>query len=101
MQAPDGKMRETDVGDAEQLLCLIQSEWMFYRFIYAGKYKSNIKVFKFWKDGNHPMVLDNNYMMNQKLEYIQMNPAKARIVNEPHYYIHSSAIDYSGREMTK
>ena len=73
-----------------------RSEWMLQRFKYAGKYRANIKGHKFWQDGNHPIVLDSNDMIEQKLEYIHMNPVRAKIVAEPHHYLYSSAIDYAG-----
>lgn len=36
--------------------------------------------------------------MRQKVDYIHMNPVVAEIVAEPHHYLYSSAIDYSGRK---
>jgi putative transposase len=35
-------------------------------------------------------------MIDQRLDYIPMNPAKACIVYEPEHYIYSSARDYTG-----
>ena len=51
---------------------------------------------KFWKDDNHAIYLDpfNTEMIDQKLDYIHNNPAKAMLVEEPQHYIFSSARDY-------
>lgn len=35
-------------------------------------------------------------MMDQRLNYIHMNPVKEGLVYEVHYYPYSSAIDYAG-----
>lgn len=69
---------------------------MLYRFKYAGKYLNRIKNYKFWRDGNHAIELDSNKLIEQKLEYIHMNPVEALIVEEPEHYLFSSARDYSG-----
>lgn len=35
-------------------------------------------------------------MMDQRLDYIHMNPVKEGLVFEVHHYPYSSAIDYAG-----
>ncbi|WP_379088080.1 hypothetical protein [Pedobacter sp. UC225_65] len=45
---------------------------------------------------NHPIELWDNYMMDQKLEYVHQNPVVAGIVDEPEHYLYSSARDYAG-----
>ena len=45
---------------------------------------------------NHPIELSTNEMIDQKLEYLQMNPVEAGFVSEPHHYNYSNALDYSG-----
>ena len=42
--------------------------------------------------------LTSNEMMDQKLDYIHMNPVKAGFVDEPESYLYSSARDYAGRK---
>ena len=48
--------------------------------------------------GYHPIELTSNSGMKQKLDYIYENPVKEGIVFEPHHYVYSSAIDYSGSQ---
>ena len=63
----------------------------------ADKIKRNTK-YKVWQDGNHPVLLDTNTMMQQRLDYIHNNPVEAGIVNEPEQYVFSSARDYAGQK---
>jgi putative transposase len=70
----------------------------------ADKIKRNSK-YKIWQDGNHPILLDNNNMMQQRLDYlprrqagIHNNPVEASIADEPEHYIFSSARDYAGEK---
>lgn len=88
---------------AKKIIQSIQEEpesrrdWLLYRFAYAGKYLQRIKQYKLWKDGSHAIELTNNELMDQKLEYIHMNPVTAMIVEEPEHYWFSSARDYAGQ----
>lgn len=61
----------------------------------AGKIK-RVENYKVWHDGNHPVELDSNYLIEQKLEYIHENPVKAGFVWEAEHYVYSSATDYAG-----
>ncbi|MFY0675084.1 MAG: transposase [Bacteroidia bacterium] len=44
-----------------------------------------------WIEESHPVILEGNEMIEQKNEYIEMNPVKAGFVDEPHYWRLSSA----------
>jgi REP element-mobilizing transposase RayT len=44
-----------------------------------------------WQEESHPVILEGNKMIDQKKEYIEMNPVKAGFVDEPHYWRLSSA----------
>ncbi|NJN28641.1 MAG: transposase [Cyclobacteriaceae bacterium] len=75
-----------------------RKEWLLKAFeLAADKIKRNSK-YKVWQDGNHPVLLDTNEMMQQRLDYIHNNPVEAGIVDEPEYYVFSSARDYAGRK---
>jgi REP-associated tyrosine transposase len=62
----------------------------------AGKANPNNIKFQFWQQDNHPIELDNNKIIEQKLDYIHENPVKQGFVNLPECYDWSSAIDYDG-----
>jgi len=68
--------------------------WMLDRFEFAGRYNPKIQDFKFWQDGNHPVLLDTNEKLQQRLDYVHENPVHAGLVYEPQHYVYSSAIDY-------
>ena len=73
-----------------------RKEWMIKIFEDAGKANSNNVKFQFWQQDNHPIELNNNKEIEQKLDYIHENPVKHGFVNSPECYDWSSAIDYAG-----
>jgi REP element-mobilizing transposase RayT len=89
---------------AKKIIQLIQEEaesrrdWILYRLAYAGKYDKRITTYKFWQESNHAVLLDDNNMMDQRLDYIHDNQVKQMIVDRPEDYIFSSARNYAGLE---
>ena len=75
-----------------------RKNWMLWMFNSAGKKNSNNKAYQFWRQDNHPIELDTNEMMDQKLEYIHNNPVVEGIVDNPADYLYSSARNYEGLE---
>ncbi len=71
-------------------------EWMYWMMQRAGRKNANNNDFQFWQQHNQPEVLDNNKIMDQKLEYIHNNPVKAGFVDRPEAWLYSSAADYMG-----
>ena len=71
--------------------------WLLKAFVKAGKELKRVTNHKIWKDGNHPVELDNHQLQQEKLDYIHRNPVEAEIVDEPEYYWYSSARDYAGK----
>ena len=65
----------------------------FFSYI-NSRYLKLLKNYKVWQDGNHPELLFSNEFLQQKLEYVHMNPVVAEFVDEPEYYWYSSARDY-------
>jgi len=75
-----------------------RKRWMLKLFSNAAdKSKKHVK-YKFWQNEYHPIELNTNNMMDQKLAYLHNNPVKAGIVDEPAAYTYSSARDYSTNE---
>ncbi len=52
--------------------------------------------FQVWQEGSHPQQITSTEMMQQKLEYIHMNPVKRGYVDEPVQWRYSSARSYFG-----
>ena len=72
--------------------------WMLWIFKSAGSKNSNNTTYQFWRQDNHPIELDSNKLMDQKLEYIHNNPVVEGIVDIPEEYLYSSARNYAGRQ---
>jgi len=66
-----------------------RKEWLIDLF-----YDKNIEQFNIWQPESHPIELDNNKIIDQKLEYIHNNPVEAGFVEKGEDWIHSSARDY-------
>ena len=73
-----------------------RKKWLLREFSFAGKVLKKPQHFKFWQDGSEAKEIHTLPFLEQKLNYIHNNPVKAEIVAEPHEYLYSSAIDYSG-----
>lgn len=55
--------------------------------------KSNFR-FQFWQHENHPILLDTNEMLEQRINYLHENPIRAGFVTAAEYWHYSSAVDY-------
>jgi putative transposase len=75
-----------------------RKEWMLWMMKRAGNKNNNNNDFQFWQQSNHPIELWDNYMMQQKLDYIHNNPVEAEFVYAPEAYVYSSACDYAGEK---
>jgi len=73
-------------------------DWMLWLFKSAGEKNKRNKNYQFWRQDNHPIQLDTNEMIDQRLNYIHINPVNAKLVYRPEDYVYSSASAYSGRE---
>ena len=68
--------------------------WMLDLFEKHGKANKSNYRFQFWQHENHPILLDNLKMYNQRLVYLHENPVRAGFVREPQEWLYSRAIDY-------
>ncbi len=73
-----------------------RKEWLLWMMEKAGKTNSNIKSRQFWQQHNKPIELWSSEVIDQKVDYIHMNPVVSGVVNEPEHWKYSSAVDYSG-----
>jgi hypothetical protein len=95
-------MRDLKGYSAKQILKEIENnpqesrkEWMMQLFEREGQKNSNNTKFQFWQQHNHPLVLGNPIIFEQKLNYIHNNPIEAGFVEFPEHYPYSSAKDYA------
>ena len=70
--------------------------WLLNIFAKEAKRTRRASNYKVWRDGNHPILLDGNEMIEQRLDYLHDNPVKAGIVFSCEEFLYSSAIDYAG-----
>jgi hypothetical protein len=73
-------------------------EWMLWIMRRAGIKNGNNVDFQFWQQHNHPIELNTNELMDQKLDYIHNNPVVSGFVENPEEWLFSSARDYAGRK---
>lgn len=70
--------------------------WMLEIFSVAAMNSKKHQKYKFWENEYHPIELDSNKAMDQKLDYIHNNPVKEGIVDKAEEYVYSSTRDYCG-----
>ena len=69
-------------------------EWLIWMFEKAGVKNKRNSSFQLWQQHNHPIELNSNELMDQRLEYVHNNPVEAGFVNDPNAWIWSSCQDY-------
>lgn len=65
--------------------------WLLNAFEFSGRKKPLNKNHQFWQNGNHPVLLYSNDVIQQKIDYIHDNPVRAGFVGSAHEYWYSSA----------
>ena len=73
-------------------------DWMIRLFEEYGKYNNDNTTYQFWQKGNHPIELESPKWINQKIDYIHLNPVRNGLVEAPEHYLYSSAGDYMGKK---
>ena len=70
--------------------------WLLWIMESQGKKSSSNTNYKVWRHENHPVVLDSNFILEQKVNYIHENPVRAGICFTKADYKYSSAGQYAG-----
>ena len=68
-----------------------RKEWLLKQF-------HTDKGWRFWQGDNKPIELWSNQVINQKINYIHMNPVEEGLVFRAEDYMYSSAMDYAGEK---
>ena len=95
-------MRDVKKHTSKKLIELINETnesrkvWMLKKFAFAANRINRGVNFKVWQEGFHPIHLSSAKMVEQRLEYVHMNPVVGGIVKEPEHYVYSSASNYVG-----
>jgi len=91
-------LRDFKTFTSKELIKLLQDSpdesrkrWMLTAFEKAGKNNVLNKKYQVWQNFNFPTLLDSPFLIDQKTNYIHMNPVVAGFVSEPYEYYYSSA----------
>jgi REP element-mobilizing transposase RayT len=71
-------------------------EWMLDYFKKACEHLKREQQYKVWQDGYHAEIVETNWFIKQKLNYIHNNPVQEKLVTLPEDYYFSSASNYAG-----
>jgi REP element-mobilizing transposase RayT len=82
------------VGSIENNIQESRKQWMLNMFGYAGRNNNSNTEYQFWQQDYHPIALNNEIKIRQRLHYLHENPVRAGIVWEAKDYKYSSATDY-------
>jgi putative transposase len=75
-----------------------RKEWILSIFEMEANLIKRNKFYKVWQDGNHPILLDTNTMLDQRLNYLHNNPVEQGVVLNTFDYVYSSALDYADQK---
>lgn len=70
-------------------------EWMLEYFRKSCEHLKK-EQYKVWQGGYHAEIVQSNWFIKQKINYIHNNPVKDKIVTLPEDYYFSSASNYAG-----
>jgi REP element-mobilizing transposase RayT len=73
-------------------------KWILTHFREEKASHKKDREYQFWQEGTHPVVIQNEEIMLQKLEYLHNNPVRRGYVDDPTHWRHSSARNYAGHD---
>ena len=76
-------------------------EWLLWMFERAGKKNKRNGSFQLWQQHNHPIQLDTEEKLTQRIKYVHENPMVAGFVDDPNSWIWSSCASYEREEKSK
>ena len=79
------KIIQTIMDDPES-----RREWLLSYFEKVCEHLTRNQSYKVWQDGYHTEIIETNWFIKQKINYIHNNPVKDKIVTLPEDYYFSS-----------
>lgn len=73
-----------------------KERYLWFMQLAADRNTTTDNKMQFWQHHNKPVELWSAKAIQKNLDYIHNNPVESGEVSEPHHYLYSSAIDYSG-----
>ncbi len=95
-------MRDFKKFTSKQIVKTIQDEpesrreWMLEYFQKSCEHLKKEQKYKVWQGGYHAEIVESNWFIKQKINYIHNNPVKDKIVTLPENYYFSSTRNYAG-----
>jgi len=71
-------------------------DWVYPILRESGLTNNRNKMFQLWQQHNHPIELSDQFMFDQRINYIHENPVKKGLVRNPEDWVYSSAGDFYG-----
>ena len=71
---------------------------MLRLFIHAAKRQNKQGTYQLWTHENHAIQLYSNSFVQEKVDYIHLNPVRSGIVAKAEEYLYSSARNYAEME---
>ena len=75
-----------------------RKNWMLRLFVHAAKRQNKKGTYQIWTHENHAIQLYSNSVIQEKVDYIHLNPVRSGIVVKPEDYLYSSARNYAEME---
>jgi REP element-mobilizing transposase RayT len=70
-------------------------EWLLEHLRKACEHLKREQEYKVWQNGYHAEIVESNWFIKQKINYIHNNPVVSKIVTLPEDYYFSSARNYA------
>ena len=64
---------------------------------YKAAHKED-RSYQLWEEGFHPVLIQNEAMLRERLDYMHNNPVRRGYVEDPRHWRYSSARNYAGME---
>ncbi len=74
----------------------VKAERLLHLFGLFKRRHKRESEYQVWEEGYHPQCIENETVMQQKLEYMHQNPVKRGYVVVAEHWRYSSAVNYAG-----
>ncbi len=79
------------------LLSYSGTSFFLQQMRFSKKHHKTEQIYQVWQEGSHPVAIEDEAVLKQKIEYIHANPVRRGYVDQPEHWRYSSARDNSGQ----
>lgn len=90
-------MKEFKSFTGKRIIELLEEDgkaWVLNQFSFWKKGHKSNSNYQVWQEGFHPILIQTDKMLHEKIEYIHNNPVKRGLVASPEHWKYSSASNY-------